>query len=117
RGDVLRTALLVVVAPDRLGAPVAAERTAARRGHVEAEVAVPFVPHRAIAFDVDQIPRGPAGQSRIRRLRAQAYQLRLSIHQGGDTGDAGCPLRGADLRIAIQPFDQVDQRCDAFADQ
>ena len=46
----------VALAPDRLRAPVAVERAAARGDHVQAEVAVRRGPGRAVALDVDEIP-------------------------------------------------------------
>src|SRR3546814_7824160 len=45
RGDFTCTALAVVIAPDRLGTPVATERATTRRHHVQAEVPVPLLPH------------------------------------------------------------------------
>ena len=115
--DVFGTALVVVVAPDRFGAPVAAERAASRRRHVEAEIAVPLMPHRPIAFDVDQIPGRAAHRPWIRRHHADSGQLRLPVHRRGDAGDAGYPVLRVDIRIPFQPSDQCDQRRNAFADQ
>src|SRR6185503_3265083 len=46
--DLARRALQVLVAPDGFRAPVAAERAAARGGHVQAEVAVRATPGAAI---------------------------------------------------------------------
>src|SRR6185437_16019969 len=44
RGDFAGVAAAVMIAPDRLGAPVAVERAAPRSRHVEAEVTVTFQP-------------------------------------------------------------------------
>ena len=47
---------MIALAPDRLGAPVAVERTAARRDHIHRKVSMPLQPDRAIFFNVHQIP-------------------------------------------------------------
>ena len=77
---------------------------------------MPLVPHRAVAFDVDQVPGGVADQPRVRRQRAEPGQLQLPIDQGGDTAEAGGPAV-VGLRVALQPRDQFGQGGDAFADQ
>ena len=48
----------IALAPDRLRAPVAVERAAPGRHHVEAEVAMRAPPGLAVAVEVDEVPRG-----------------------------------------------------------
>src|SRR6185312_3603140 len=75
-----------VVAPDRLGAPVAVERATPRGIHVEAEVSVALTPHRPVALDVDQMPSRLAGQLRVRRLYADPDRLQLPVFEEGNAG-------------------------------
>ena len=58
-------ALQVLVAPDRLRAPGAAERAAARGRHVEAEVAMRAAPEAAGKLDVHEVPRRQLGLLRV----------------------------------------------------
>ncbi|MCW0462506.1 hypothetical protein NB717_003574 [Xanthomonas sacchari] len=117
RGHVLRLAALVVIAPDRLGAPVAAERAAARGGHVQTEMALSLLPERAVARDIQQVPGRRHRQPRIRRPRADLRALELRQHRAGHLGEAGHPARRVDVRFRLQPRHQVQQGRDAFADQ
>ena len=56
--DALGRTRAVPLPVDRLRAPVAVVRAAARRHEIHGEVAVPAHPHGAIAFHVDEIPGG-----------------------------------------------------------
>ncbi len=113
---VFRIAALVVIAPDRFGAPVAAERTTARGGHVEAEIAVPLSPEPLIARHVDQVPGRQAAQARVRRLCATMHVC-CSSWADGDTCNAREPGVCIDDGIFFDARHQFEQWCDAFADQ
>ena len=91
RGDGAGAALQVLVAPDRLGAPVAAERAAARGRHVETEVAMCFYPRGAVALDVEQVPgreaprlrsgEAPSAGSALRPCRRVGAHRQCRPHQ------------------------------------
>src|SRR3546814_8326076 len=91
RGDFACTALAVVIAPDRLGTPVATERATTRRHHVQAEVPVPLLPHAAIAIHVDQVPCGLAGQLRVGGPYAHFRHVHSPIRPRGNARDPGPP--------------------------
>ena len=77
---------VVALAPDRLGAPVAVERAAARRRHVHREAAVAR-PGRAVAVDVDEVPG---------RERQRVEVLEVVAPAGGDRRAVG--VRGRPAR-------------------
>src|SRR3546814_1138709 len=93
------TALAVVIAPDRLGTPVATERATTRRHHVQAEVPVPLLPHAAIAVHVDQVPCGLAGQLRVGWQYAHVRHVHSPIRPRGNARNPGHPAPRIDARL------------------
>ena len=86
-GDLAGTALQIAVAPDRLGAPVAPERAAARGRHVETEVAVSVLPDAAIAFDVDEVPGGQGGKAGSGQYARATRQVQLPFDANRQRGE------------------------------
>ena len=91
--DVVGRPRVVRVPVDRLRAPVALVGAAARRVHVEREVAVARAPERAVAIDVDEIPRRRAAArpapSAARAGRSCAASQRSQTRPGMTSSPAG----------------------------
>ena len=85
-----RGALCVAAAEDRLRAPVAAERAAARRHDVPREPAVRAAPGAAVGVGVHEIPRGQGQRVEVARAgarggdRSDRPSSRIAQRQAGD---------------------------------
>ena len=112
-GDVRGGTHVVALTPDRLGAPVAVVRAAARGGHVHRVIAMVGLPDGAVAVDVDQVPGGEGQRVQILQVRTAGVDVELSVTRVGQPEDV--LERGAG--VVEQDVEKIAQRLLALADQ
>src|SRR5262249_37738857 len=112
-GDVGGRAYVVALAPDRLRAPVAVIRAAARSGHVHRVVAVVCVPDGAVAVDVDEVPGGEGQRVQVFQVRAARIDLRLAVARVGQAEDV---LEGG-VGVVQQHVQEIAEGLFTLADQ
>ncbi len=112
-----RRALQVLIAPDGLGAPVAAEGATARGGHVQAEVTMRTLPHAPIFLDVDQVPGGQRHVGGFGQLRDASRAQRSEWPGDTHIGQARDPLSVHQCDVVVQPVHQRRERGECFAVQ